>query len=58
MFHQHQRGPQRQRQLDGLMKDLAEIARQSQVDAMASITKRATEHIQKIEKIMQPPGRP
>ena len=36
------------------MRDLVEIARKSQVDAMASITKRANEHLQEIRQMMQP----
>jgi phasin family protein len=35
------------------MKDLAEIARKSQVDAMASITQRANEHVEEIKKLLQ-----
>lgn len=36
------------------MKELAEIARKSQADAMASITQRATQNMQEIKKMMQP----
>ena len=36
------------------MKELAEIARKSQTDAMASITQRATQNMQEIKKMMQP----
>lgn len=36
------------------MKELAEMARDSQSDAMAHITQRATEHMQEIKKLMQP----
>ena len=36
------------------MRDLVEIARKSQVDAMASITKRANEHLQELRQMMQP----
>lgn len=36
------------------MKDLAEIARKSQTDAMASITQRATQNMLEIKKMMQP----
>ena len=36
------------------MKELAEMARRSQADAMASITSRATEHMEEIKKLMQP----
>ena len=35
------------------MKDLAEIARKSQVEAMASITKRANEHAAEIKQMLQ-----
>jgi phasin family protein len=35
------------------MKDLAEIARKSQADAMASITQRANEHMEEIKKMLQ-----
>ncbi|TCK35036.1 phasin family protein [Paraburkholderia sp. BL8N3] len=35
------------------MKDLAEIARKSQADAMASITQRANEHVDEIKKMLQ-----
>jgi phasin family protein len=34
------------------MKDLAEIARESQADAMAKITKRGTEHLDEVKKMM------
>lgn len=36
------------------MKELAEIARKSQVDALASITQRATQNMQEVQKMMQP----
>lgn len=36
------------------MRDLAEIARKSQADAMARITARGTEQMQEIRKMMQP----
>lgn len=36
------------------MRELADIARQSQTDAMASITERATQNMQEIKKMMQP----
>ena len=36
------------------MKELAEIARKSQADAMASITRRATENMEEFKKMMQP----
>jgi phasin family protein len=36
----------------GDMKDLAEIARESQADAMAKITKRGTEHLDEVKKMM------
>jgi phasin family protein len=35
------------------MKDLAEIARKSQVEAMASLTKRANEHAAEIKQMLQ-----
>lgn len=35
------------------MKDLAEIARESQADAMAEITKRGTEHLDEVKKMMK-----
>jgi phasin family protein len=35
------------------IKDLAEIARKSQVEAMASITKRANEHAAEIKQMLQ-----
>lgn len=35
------------------MKDLAEIARESQADAMAKITKRGTEHLDEVKKMMK-----
>jgi phasin family protein len=35
------------------MKDLAEIARKSQAEAMASITQRANEHVEEIKKMLQ-----
>ena len=35
------------------MKDLAEIARKSQAEAMASITQRANEHMEEIKKMLQ-----
>lgn len=37
----------------GDMKDLAEIARTSQTDAMAKITQRGTEHLDEIKKMMK-----
>lgn len=36
------------------MKELAEMARHSQADALAHITKRGTEHLQEIKKLIQP----
>ncbi len=36
------------------MKELAEMAKQSQTDAMAHITQRAAEHMEEIRKLMQP----
>ena len=36
------------------MKELADMARHSQADAMAHITQRATQHMQEIKKLMQP----
>jgi phasin family protein len=36
------------------MKELAELAHKSQVDAIALVTQRATEHVQEIQKLMQP----
>ena len=36
------------------MKELAEIARKSQADALASITQRATQNMQEVQKMMQP----
>jgi phasin family protein len=36
------------------MKELAEMTRQSQADAMAHISRRATEHMNEIKKLMQP----
>ncbi|MDR5754535.1 MULTISPECIES: TIGR01841 family phasin [Caballeronia] len=35
------------------IKDLAEIARKSQTDAMTSITQRANEHMEEIKKMLQ-----
>ncbi len=35
------------------MKELAEIARQSQADALASITKRGTENLEEVKKMMK-----
>jgi phasin family protein len=35
------------------LKDLAEIARKSQVEAMASLTKRANEHAAEIQQMLQ-----
>jgi phasin family protein len=35
-------------------KDLAEMARKAQTDSMASITKRANEHMAEIKKMMTP----
>lgn len=37
----------------GDMKDLAEIARSSQADAMAKITQRGTEHLDEVKKMMK-----
>ena len=37
----------------GDLKDLAEIARKSQADAMAAITKRGTEHLDEVKKMMK-----
>jgi phasin family protein len=36
------------------MKELAEMARSSQADAMANITSRANQHVEEIKKLMQP----
>jgi phasin family protein len=36
----------------GDMKDLAEIARESQTEAMAKITQRGTEHLDEVKKLM------
>ena len=36
------------------MKELAEMARRSQADAMAHLTNRGNEHLQEIKKLMQP----
>ncbi len=36
------------------MKELAEMARRSQAEAMALMTSRATEHVEEIKKLMQP----
>jgi phasin family protein len=36
------------------VKDLADMARKSQTDSMASITKRANEHMEEIKKMMNP----
>lgn len=36
------------------MKELAEMMRQAQADAMARITRRASEHVAEIKKLMQP----
>ena len=35
------------------MKDLAEIARKSQADAMASITQRGTQQLEEVKKMMK-----
>ena len=35
------------------MKDLAEIARKSQADAMTKITQRGTEHLDEVRKMMK-----
>jgi phasin family protein len=35
-------------------KDLAEIARKSQTDAMASITQRGAQHLEEVKKMMKP----
>ena len=37
----------------GDMKDLAEIARKSQTDAMAKITQRGNEHLDEVKKMMK-----
>lgn len=37
----------------GDMKDLAEIARKSQTEAMAKITQRGTEHLDEVKKMMK-----
>ena len=37
----------------GDMKDLAEIARKSQTDAMAKITQRGSEHLDEVKKMMK-----
>ena len=37
----------------GDMKDLAEIARKSQTDAMAKITQRGTEHLDEVKRMMR-----
>jgi phasin family protein len=37
----------------GDMKDLAEIARKSQADAMSKITQRGTEHLEEVKKMMK-----
>ena len=37
----------------GDMKDLAEIARKSQAEAMAKITQRGTEHLDEVKKMMK-----
>lgn len=37
----------------GDMKDLAEIARESQTEAMAKITQRGTEHLDEVKKLMK-----
>ncbi|MDR3451491.1 MAG: phasin family protein [Rhodoferax sp.] len=36
------------------MKDMAEMARKAQADAMAGLTERATQSVQDIKKMMQP----
>jgi len=36
------------------MKELAEMARKSQIDAMAIITQRATQSLEEMKKLMQP----
>ena len=36
------------------MKELAEMGRQSQADAMAHMTQRATEQMEEVKKLMQP----
>ena len=38
----------------GDMKDLAEIARKSQADAMASITQRGAQHLEEVKTMMKP----
>ena len=40
------------------MKDMADMVRKSQVDAVASLTNRATENTQEIKKLLQPPAAP
>ncbi len=39
--------------VQGDMKDLAEIARKSQADAMAKITQRGTEHLDEVKKMLK-----
>jgi phasin family protein len=39
--------------VQGDMKDLAEIARKSQADAMARITQRGTEHLDEVKKMLK-----
>jgi phasin family protein len=39
--------------VQGDMKDLAEIARKSQADAMAKITQRGTENLEEVKKMMK-----
>jgi hypothetical protein len=40
------------------MKDMADMVHKSQVDAVATLTKRATENTQEIKKLLQPPAAP
>ena len=37
----------------GDMKDLAEIARKAQADAMASITQRSAQHLEEVKRMMK-----
>jgi len=39
------------------MKELAEMAKDSQKDALAHLTQRANEHLQEIRALMQPPAK-
>ena len=36
------------------MKELADIVRKSQADAMTKVTDRAIEHLQELRKLLQP----